>query len=253
MEIVVSVEAGILQICFAREHKKNALTNNMYQGAAEALRQAQDDATVRAIVITGGHQVFTAGNDLEDFLNNPPIDEQSPVLQFLAALRQNKKPLIAAVCGVAVGIGTTMLMHCDMVYAAENAMFSMPFTQLGLCPEAGVSFLLPRIAGYQFAAEKLMLGEAFSAAEAQRAGFVTRILPAAEVLPYALTQAHKIVALPAASVQLTKRLMQQNEQALLEKQMTEEAQHFARMLREPAAKEAFTAFLEKRKPDFTRY
>lgn len=253
MDIQVTTENGILQVMFSREEKKNALTNNMYAVAAQAIRDAEHDDTVRAIVLTGGDKAFTAGNDLEDFLNNPPVDNSSPVIQFLGAISHTSKPMLAAVCGVAVGIGTTMLMHCDMVYAAEDAMFSVPFAQLGLCPEAGASLLLPQIAGYQFAAEKLMLGEAFSAAEAMRAGLVNKVMPAAEVLAYTRKKAEKLVALPASSVQLTKKLMKKGNQRVLDLQMAEEVQHFARMLREPAAKEAFSAFLEKRKPDFSKF
>jgi enoyl-CoA hydratase/carnithine racemase len=160
---------------------------------------------------------------------------------------------VAAVAGVAVGIGTTLLLHCDLVYAADNAKFSMPFTQLGLCPEAASSLLLPHIAGYQRAAEKLLLGEAFGADEACQMGVVNRVLPLEELLPYAQQQAAKLAALPAASIRVTKQLMKKNRVTATEQQMVAEIEHFSRMLTAPEAKEAFTAFFEKRKPDFTRF
>lgn len=252
MEIIVTKENGILQIAFAREDKKNALTNVMYQTAAQVIQDAEYDDNVRVIVITGTDKVFTAGNDVSDFLQNPPKDNDSPVIQFLGAISHTSKPMMAAVCGAAVGIGTTMLMHCDIVYAATDATFALPFTQLGLCPEAGASLLMPQIAGYQFAAEKLLLGDPFTAEEALRAGLVNKLLPAAEVIGYTRRKAEKIVSLPRASIQLTKKLMKQGQRHALEQQMREEVQHFARMLHEPAAKEAFSAFMEKRKPDFRK-
>jgi enoyl-CoA hydratase/carnithine racemase len=163
MDILTSKANGIFTITFNRPNKKNAITAAMYQAMADALKEAESDAEVRVILFTGRPEIFTAGNDLEDFMKNPPQKRNSPVYQFMRNLSQATKPVVAAVSGPAVGIGTTLLLHCDLVYAADNAKFSMPFAKLGLCPEFSSSMLLVQIAGYQRAAEKLMLGEAFSA------------------------------------------------------------------------------------------
>ncbi|MFL9924816.1 enoyl-CoA hydratase [Herbaspirillum lusitanum] len=253
MDIQISKENGILSIAFDRESKKNALTAAMYQQLADALKDAQSDDAVRVILFTGKPQAFSAGNDLEDFLKNPPNSKDAPVFQFLWQISHAAKPIVAAVSGVAVGIGTTMLLHCDLVYAADNARFSMPFTQLGLCPEAASSMLLPELSGYQRAAEKLLLGEAFNVEEARDMGLVNRILPADELLFFAQKQAAKLAALPASSIRVTKQLMKKNRVSATEAQMTAEIEHFAAMLTAPEAKEAFTAFFEKRKPDFSRF
>ncbi|EJM96082.1 enoyl-CoA hydratase [Herbaspirillum sp. YR522] len=253
MDIELSKQDGILTIAFDREDKKNAITAAMYQQLADALKEAEQDAAVRAILFCGKPKVFTAGNDLEDFLRHPPSDKDAPVFQFLWQLSHAGKPIVAAVAGAAVGIGTTLLLHCDLVYAADNARFSMPFTQLGLCPEAASSLLLPHIAGYQRAAEKLLLGEPFDALEARDMGLVNRVLPGDELLPFARQQASKLAALPAASIRVTKQLMKKNRVSATEQQISAEVEHFARMLVAPEAKEAFTAFLEKRKPDFSQF
>jgi enoyl-CoA hydratase/carnithine racemase len=175
----------------------------------------------------------------------------APVFRFLEALRVFPKPLLAAVCGPAVGIGTTLLLHCDLVYAADNAAFSLPFVNLGLCPEAGASLLLPQLVGYPRAAEKLLLGEAFYAEEALDMGLINRILPPSEVNSYTQAQARKLAAKPAASVRITKALMKQP-QTQLKGLMQDEIQHFGQLLRGPAAKEAISAVMEKRKPDFSK-
>ena len=169
------VDGAIATVAFNRPEKKNAITAAMYQSAADALQAADANAAVRVIVITGDGGCFTAGNDLEDFLQRPPQGHDNPVTQFMHALRTTTKPVIAAVPGLAIGIGTTLLMHCELVYAAETAKFAMPFTQLGLCPEFASSVLLPRMAGYQRAAEKLLFGEPFDAIEAEKMGLVNRV------------------------------------------------------------------------------
>ncbi|WP_016835364.1 enoyl-CoA hydratase [Herbaspirillum lusitanum] len=253
MEIELTKSNGVLTIAFNREEKKNAITAAMYQQLADALKDAETDNAVRAILFTGKPQIFTAGNDLEDFLKNPPSSKDAPVFQFLWEISHVSKPIVAAVSGAAVGIGTTLLLHCDLVYAADNAKFSMPFTQLGLCPEAASSLLLPHIAGYQRAAEKLLLGEAFDAAEAHAMGIVNRVLTVEELQPFAQKQAAKLAALPASSVRITKQLMKKNRVAATEAQMAAEIEHFAKMLTAPEAKEAFTAFFEKRRPDFSKF
>ncbi len=244
---------GVHAIEIARPEKKNALTVAMYQTMAEAIGAAHEDSAVRAILIHGQADIFTAGNDLEDFMKNPPADEKAPVFQFMAALGYAEKPVIAAVNGAAVGIGTTMLLHCDLAYCADNAMFSMPFVSLGLCSEFASSLLVPLNAGYHKAAEKLLLGEPISAEEALEMRLVNRILPPDEVLDHARRQALRFNALPPSSVRETKRLMKAGWRSVTEKLIVDEAKTFGRMLKSEEAKEAFTAFFERRKPDFSRF
>ena len=253
MSIRVQTENAITSIAFDRPDKKNAITAAMYAALADALAAAGEDAAVRCVVIHGSTQAFTAGNDVQDFLMNPPHGEDSPVSRFLRGIAGFAKPLVAAVNGVAVGVGTTMLLHCDLVYAGESARFSMPFTQLALCPEAASSLLLPAVAGYQRAAERLLLGEPFGAPEARDMGFVNAVLPDDQTIPHAMAQAAKLARLPASSLRATKRLMKQAQQEAVARQMEAEGAEFATMLRAPEAREAFAAFLAKRKPDFAQF
>jgi enoyl-CoA hydratase/carnithine racemase len=254
MDILTNKANGILTIEFNRPEKKNAITAAMYQSMADAIKDAEGDAAVRAIVIQGKPEVFTAGNDLEDFLKNSSTDVgDRPVAQFMRALSSASKPVVAAVAGNAVGIGTTLLMHCDLVYAADNAKFAMPFTQLGLCPEFASSMLFPQMVGYPRAAEKLLLGEAFLAQEAYDMGLVSKVLPVAELAEFAHGQAAKLAALPASSLRVTKRLMRGAQAAAVKARMMEENEHFGEMLVAKEAKEAFTAFFEKRRPDFSKF
>ena len=250
MAIRFHIDQGIATLAFNRPEKKNAITAAMYQSLADHLKEADRDEAVRVIVITGDGGMLTAGNDLEDFLKNPPQGDNSPVIQFMNALRTTAKPVIAAVPGIAIGVGTTLLLHCDLVYAADSAKFSMPFTSLGLCPEFASSVLLPRIAGYQRAAEKLLFGETFDAAEAERIGIVNRVLPTGELPAFVHAQASKLAALPAEALRVSKQLMKADLQTSIAAAMLTEMQHFTRLLQGPDAKEAFTAFLEKRKPVF---
>ena len=254
-DILQHIESGVLTLTFNRLDKKNAITTGMYTALAAALEAAVADDSVRVAVIQGAVEIFTAGNDLADFLNNPPITgasgEVPPVVRFLNILRDFPKPLLAAVAGPAVGIGTTLLLHCDLVYAGDNAAFSLPFVNLGLCPEAGASLLLPQLVGYPRAAEKLLLGEAFYAEEALDMGLINRIVPPGEVNSYTQSQAAKLAAKPAASLRATKALMKQP-QTQLGAVMQEELKHFGSLLRGPAAKEAISAVMEKRKPDFSK-
>jgi enoyl-CoA hydratase/carnithine racemase len=250
-DILTHTDAGVMTITFNRLDKKNSITASMYAAMAEALAHAATDSAVRVVVFQGHESIFSAGNDIGDFLNQPPTTQESPVFRFLRGIATFEKPLIAAVAGPAVGIGTTMLFHCDLVYAGDNAAFSMPFVNLGLCPEAASSLLAPRMFGYHRAAEALLMGEPFFAEAAQEVGLVNRVVPPTEVNGYAQAQARKLAAKPLTSLIATKRLMKGDTQAVLQK-MDEEGQDFGRMLREPAAKEAFGAFMEKRKPDFSK-
>lgn len=253
--IVTEFVDGIMCVEIRRPEKKNALTGPMYSAMADALEAAEQDSQVRVILIHGQPGVFTAGNDLADFLANPPVEENPPppVFRFLNTFRTLTKPFIAAVSGVAVGVGTTLLLHCDLVYAGETSRFQLPFVSLGLCPEAASSFLLPALAGHVRAAEMLLLCEPFNAEKAREIGLVNAVLPDAHVLEHAMTQARKLAALPTASVKLTKQMMKSAQAALVAQTMQDEGRLFRERLVSPEAKEAFTAFFEKRKPDFSRF
>jgi enoyl-CoA hydratase/carnithine racemase len=249
-DILTHTDAGVMTITFNRVEKKNSITAAMYALMADALQQAEADVGVRVVVLQGHETVFSAGNDIADFLNGPSSTQESPVFRFLRAISTFPKPLLAAVCGPAVGIGTTLLFHCDLVYAGDNAAFAMPFVTLGLCPEAASSLLVPQMLGYHRAAEALLLGEPFMAEAALEVGLVNRVLPPMETNNYAQVMARKLAAKPISSLMETKRLMKKGQAALTAQCMIDEALSFGRMLQEPAAKEAFGAFMEKRKPDF---
>ena len=251
-EILIDTSAGVMTITLNRVEKKNSITRTMYAAMADALAQAEADAAVRAVVIQGHETIFSAGNDIGDFLNAPTATQDSPVFRFLRGISTFPKPVLAAVCGPAVGIGTTMLFHCDLVYAGDNAAFSMPFVNLGLCPEAASSYLAPQLMGYGRAAEALLLGEPFLAEAALEMGLISRIVPPAEAAALAQRQALKLAAKPLSSLIETKRLMKKSQAGIVAERMVEEGAIFGRMLGEPASREAFTAFMEKRKPDFTK-
>jgi enoyl-CoA hydratase/carnithine racemase len=251
-DILNHIDQGVMTLTFNRVDKKNSITSAMYAALADALEQAEHDAAVRVVVFQGHETIFSAGNDIADFLNNPPAGQDSPVFRFLRNIATFPKPVIAAVAGPAVGIGTTLLFHCDLVYAGDNAAFSMPFVNLGLCPEAASSLLVPQMMGYHRAAEALLMGEPFMAEAAQEVGLVNRVVPPLELNNFAQAQARKLAAKPITSLMETKRLMKGSQTAHIKAQMAEEGASFGRMLREPAAKEAFGAFMEKRKPDFSK-
>jgi enoyl-CoA hydratase/carnithine racemase len=251
-EILVHTEAGVCTVTFNRLERKNSITAAMYGSMADALAGADGDPAVRVLVFQGHETVFSAGNDIGDFLNAPPAGDDSPVFRFLRGIASFRKPLLAAVCGPAVGVGTTMLFHCDLVYAGDNAAFSMPFVNLGLCPEAASSLLVPQMLGYHRAAEALLLGEPFMAEAALEVGLVNRVVPPSEANNLAQAQARKLAAKPLSALIETKRLMKQGQAQRVAQQMTEEGTSFRRMLGEPAAREAFSAFMERRKPDFSQ-
>ena len=251
-EILSHIDGGVMTLTFNRVDKKNSLTAAMYTALADAVEQADSNPSVRVMVFQGHETVFCAGNDIADFLNNPPSTLDAPVFRLLRNIAAFPKPVLAAVAGPAVGIGTTLLFHCDLVYAGDNAAFAMPFVNLGVCPEAASSLLAPQMMGYHRAAEALLLGEPFMAEAALEVGLVNRVLPPTEVNNYVQAQARKLAAKPLSSLLETKRLMKAGQAQLVQKQMNEEAASFGRMLTEPAAKEAFGAFMEKRKPDFSK-
>ena len=250
-DILIDTTNGVMTITLNRVDKKNSITADMYASMADGLAVAGADAAVRVVVFQGHETIFSAGNDIGDFLNAKPSTGDAPVFRFLRGIATFPKPLVAAVCGPAVGVGTTMLFHCDLVYAGDNAAFSMPFVNLGLCPEAGSSLLVPQMMGYHRAAEALLLGEPFLAEAAMEVGLVNRVVPPIEANAVAQAQARKLAAKPLSSLIETKRLMKKGQSAQVLAQIGEEAVSFGRMLREPAAREAFTAFMEKRRPDFS--
>ncbi|TRZ93304.1 MAG: enoyl-CoA hydratase [Rhodocyclaceae bacterium] len=246
--ILVTDSDGLVTIEISRRDKKNAITGDMYRAMSAALCHAREQNHVRVVLLRGQSDLFTAGNDLGDFLHRKANDP-SAAIPFLHLLSAFEKPLVAAVAGNAVGIGTTMLLHCDLVYAADNALFQLPFVKLALCPEAGSSLLLPRVAGHQRAAELLLLGEPFDAAAAREAGFVNRIVAADQLMDTALAAAAKLAALPAQSLAVTKSLMKRPPDRSALEAMDEEVIFFSDLVAEAAAKEIFSAFLEKRLPD----
>ncbi|MBL1147520.1 MAG: enoyl-CoA hydratase [Pseudomonadota bacterium] len=245
--IKTSKKDGILTITMNRPEKKNALTTGMYSDMAKAIKDAGNDPDLRVILITGSQDAFCAGNDLLDFLNNPPQDDSSPVLQFLKTLSEAELPVVAAVNGTAVGIGTTMLLHCDFVYVAEDSTFSLPFINLGLVPEAGSSMLLPRLAGHQRAAELLMLGEPFTAEDAKEVGFVNRICKADDVLDTAMKTAEKLAKKPQNALRETKALMRQDFESVAAR-ISREADVFKDCLTSEETKNAITTFFGRKKP-----
>ncbi len=253
MSIKTHTLDGVATIEIARPEKKNAITIAMYQQMADALYDAQLDSGVRAVLITGQPGIFTSGNDLEDFMKRPPQSEDSPVFQFMKALIGCEKPVIAAVTGAAIGIGTTLLLHCDLVYVSDEARLAMPFTSLGLVPEFASSLMVPRLVGPVRAAEKLLLGDPFTAAEAVECGIANAVLPAAEVLNHARRVAERFNQLPPGAVRESKRLMRAALADQIVPVIQKEAEIFGQRLRSPEAREAFQAFFEKRKPDFSKF
>lgn len=250
--IVVSIQDRVLLVRLDRPEKKNALTRAMYLGLIGALQQAEADSVVRAMVITGGQDCFTAGNDLVDFANAKP-GETSPAVTYLQTLAAAQKPVVAAVSGVAVGIGTTMLLHCDLVYAAPEARFQLPFVNLGLCPEAGSSVLLPSLMGHRRAAELLFFGEAFGAETAKALGLVNAVVSNGELPATAMAKAILLAEKPPTALRTTKALLKRGLTGAISEAMSLETEQFAALLQGPEAREAMTAFLQRRKPDFSKF
>jgi len=246
----VSTADRICEVEISRPKTKNSFSTAMYAGFTEVLRKADADDDVRVLLVHGAEGNFSSGNDLKDFVQNPPTGVDSAVFQFMHAIAGFSKPIIAAVDGFAVGIGSTMLLHCDLVYATERSKFVLPFVNLALVPEAGSTQLLPQRAGHRLASELLLFGEPFDAETAIRAGLVNRVVPSEELLAFAQKRAAQLAAKPPAAVRETKALLKAPQTESLARCMDTEGQMFIRLLAEPHAQEALSAFLEKRKPKF---
>lgn len=244
--ILLERERGLLTLRLNRPEKKNALTRAMYSRLAEALQKADGDPEINAVLITGSSECFTAGNDIGDFIQQPPSDLDSPVFHFMLNLLECRKPVIAAVAGAAVGIGTTLLLHCDLVYVARDARLRMPFVNLGLCPEFGSSLILPRLLGHAKAAELLLLGEGFSGEQAAAWGIATEALGSGDA---ALSKAREVALrfdqLPAEAVRISKQLMRAPDRELLRKVIEEEGALFTQQLRSPEALAALSGFINR--------
>jgi enoyl-CoA hydratase/carnithine racemase len=251
-EVVVSRSGPILELQLNRAAKKNALTFAMYEALTAALGQARSDASVRVALVTGNGETFCAGNDIADFTTPRPDFGAAPPSRFIDALVAFDKPLIAAVHGPAVGIGATMLLHCDLVYASSTARLRMPFVSLGLVPEAGSSLLLPRRVGDAVAAEILLLGAWIDAERARELRLVNAVLPSGpELLAFARARAGDLAASPPQALRTTRALLRGDPSALRAR-IAEEALAFAKSLTTAEAREAFAAFLERRAPDFSK-
>ena len=257
MSIRTATLHGVATIEIARPEKKNALTVAMYQAMTDALVAAREDAAVRAVLITGQPGIFTSGNDIEDFMKRAPGQGSdamdSPVFRFMRALLECDKPVVAAVTGAAIGIGTTMLLHCDFVYVSDEARLAMPFVALGLVPEFASSLVVPQLMGHRRAAEKLLLGDPFTPAQAVECGIASAVLPAGEVVNHARRVAARFNTLPPGAVREAKQLMRRPQHEQLLQTIRAEGEIFARRLRSPEAMEAFQAFFQKRAPDFSRF
>jgi enoyl-CoA hydratase/carnithine racemase len=252
-EIVTERFENILRIQFNRPEKKNAMTFNMYSTVAALLNAAAKDDETKVVLLHGAGDAFCAGNDLGDFLHSPLKSDDSPQARFVAALIEFDKPLIAAVQGVAIGGGTTMLTHFDFVYAAEHTRFQMPFVNLALVPELGTSYWLPAQIGYLAAAELILLALPFDARRAADLGLVTRVVAQADLLATSLDTADRLTRQPTGAVRASKRLMRRVLGAQMAAASELEFREYASRLRSGDAREALTAFLEKRQPDFSKF
>lgn len=247
-------EQGLLTLRMDRADKKNALTRAMYGALADALDAADEDRSVRAVLITGSETCFTSGNDVADFIQAPPSGLDSEVFRFMKALFDFSKPVVAAVSGPAVGIGTTLLLHCDLVYVARDAKLKMPFVNLGLCPEYGSSLILSRLLGHARAAELLLLGESFTGEQAAAWGIANEALvDGAATLARAREMAQRFEQLAPSAVAVSKRLMREPGREELRRVIMEEGELFGQRLRTPEAIEALSAFMQRRKPDFSKF
>ncbi len=252
-EVLVRQDERVCYINLNRPERKNALSLAMYAALADVIIAANADVNVRVLVLAGTDDFFTSGNDLLDFMNDPVIRDDHPVVRFMRALQDSEKPVVAIVRGHAIGIGTTLLLHCDLVYAASDARLQLPFVNLGLCPEYASSYLLPRLLGHQKAAELFLLGKAFSGADAAQLGLVTASVPWDELTVYAKEKIAALVAQPPAAVKRTKALLKQTNRVSVEAALQAEFSGFVEGLHSEECKESVTAFFEKRAPDFSRF
>ena len=252
-ELRVAQEPSVLRIELHRPERKNALSLAMYEELAKLITAVNTEPQVRVLVLRGSHDCFTSGNDLLDFMNEPDIHPEHPVVRFMMALSQCTKPVVAIVEGYAVGIGTTLLLHCDLVFAAQDARFQLPFVNLGLCPEYASSYLLPRLLGHQQAAELLLLGEVFTGEQARQMGLVNAALPASELMAYAQIKIQRLAQQPPAALRRAKALMKESARLGVETSLAAEFIGFAQGLASAECKESVTAFLQKRAPDFSGF
>ena len=252
MSIKTATLNGVATIEIARPEKKNAITGAMYRQMADALDSAKADPAARAVLLTGQPGIFTSGNDIEDFMQRPAGSE-SPAFVFMKALIGCDKPVVAAVTGAAIGIGTTLLLHCDFVYVSDEARLAMPFVGLGLVPEFGSSLIVPMLMGNARASEKLLLGDPFTGADAVDCGIANAVLPANEVVNHARRVAERFNALPPGAVRESKQLLRRTRTPAVLEAIAAEGEIFGARLRSPEAQEAFSAFFQKRKPDFSKF
>lgn len=254
--ILSTRDGGVLTLRFNRAEKKNAMTQVMYAGMADAIDAAARDPSVRVLLIAGSGDSFTAGNDMVDFMKAASSGGgggDSAVIRFMNALAAFPKPVVAAVNGLAIGIGVTLLLHCDLIYAGEGARFTLPFVNIGIVPEYASTYLMPRMMGHARAMEMVLLGEAFTAAHARECGLVNEVLPNDQVELRAMERATKLASQPPNAIRTTKRLMKRWTDNTIAEAIPLEAFHFVPMLSQPEAQEAIGAFLQKRKPDFSKF
>lgn len=242
--IQVRNDQGVRIISFNRPDKRNALDPSMYKQLTEYLIEGESDNDIRAFILHGENNCFTSGNDVADFLKNSDLNSDHPAIGFLFCLLELKKPLVAAVSGAAIGIGTTLLLHCDLVYADNTAKFQLPFVNLALVPEAGASLLLPELVGYQKAAELLLLGEGFDANTAHRLNIINDVIAQDELLAYAFKQAKKLASQPPEALQITRQLMRPHKNRI-QHHMHQELEQFSARLKSDEARTRFQAFLGK--------
>ncbi len=252
-DLLVDLSESILTLRFNRLGRKNAITLAMYAAAAEVIAEAGRNPGVRVILLADNQGCFTSGNDLMDFMKEPEIHADHPVVRFMQGLQRVEKPVVARVRGPVVGIGATLLLHCDLVYASDDARLQLPFVNLGLCPEYAASWLLPRHLGYQRAAELLLLGEPFTGAQAADMGLINMAVPDAELDALVDQKLARLVAQPPAAMRRAKLLMKQSQQASVDAAIQREYVAFSEGLQSEECKEAVTAFFEKRAPDFSRF
>jgi enoyl-CoA hydratase/carnithine racemase len=253
-QIEVEKEGAVSQVSINRPEKKNALTADMYNALADAVEAAEADAGIRVLLLSGKGETFTAGNDLEDFMRKPWKGQAvPPAVRFIRAVAAAKKPIVAAVHGLAVGVGTTILLHCDLVYAAPETKFMMPFINLGIVPEAASTVLLPLLIGPQRAAELFLLSAPLSAQRAYEIGLVNAVVAPDALLPTARTVAQQLAERPRGAMLACKDLMKRAYREEVERALSEEVSVIAERLDSPETREALSAFLEKRKPDFSKF